>query len=134
MQIGAVARQAGVSAQTLRYYERRRLLTAPPRTVSGYRAYPASVVRRVRFIKQAQQLGNTLREIRRLLALRDQPGGNATPVRAVATAKIERLSHQIERLTHLRDTLARAVAQCPCGDALHPDCLILDTLGDNPKP
>ena len=93
MQIGEVAAQAGVKTQTIRFYERRGLLKEPMRIASGYRAYPASVVRVVRFIKQSQELGYTLAEIKQLLALHDQ-NGNAAQVRACnAYSPIRNLRH-----------------------------------------
>jgi len=58
--IGDVAKEAEVNTETLRYYERRGLVARPPRTVSGYRAYPAGTVQRVRFVKRAQELGFSL--------------------------------------------------------------------------
>ena len=57
MRIGALASQAAVNIQTVRYYERRGLLAKPPRTESNYRLYSEDSVRRVRFVKRAQQLG-----------------------------------------------------------------------------
>jgi DNA-binding transcriptional MerR regulator len=97
MQIGEVAAQAGVKAQTIRFYERRGLLKTPARTASGYRAYPPSVVQIVRFIKQSQELGYTLAEIKQLLALHDRLG-NAAQVRALATAKIDSITQLHRRL------------------------------------
>ncbi len=97
MQIGEVAAQAGVKAQTIRFYERRGLLKTPARTASGYRAYPPSVVQIVRFIKQSQELGYTLAEIKQLLALHDRLG-NAAQVRALATAKIDSITQLYRRL------------------------------------
>lgn len=70
LRAGEVAVGAGVHRETLRYYERRGLIPAPPRRASGYRAYPPETVERVRLIKWAQGLGFTLREIRRRIALR----------------------------------------------------------------
>ena len=63
LRVGEMAARAGVHRETLRYYERRGLVPAPPRQSSGYRAYPADTVERVRLIKWAQGLGFTLREI-----------------------------------------------------------------------
>lgn len=71
LRIGDVARQGGVNLQTIRYYEREGLLPEPPRLASGYRVFPESAVRRVRFIKRAQELGFSLAEIRDLLSLRE---------------------------------------------------------------
>lgn len=67
--IGQLARHAGVGVETIRFYEREGLLAEPERRPSGYRQYPAEVVRRVRFIRHAKELGFTLREIQGLLEL-----------------------------------------------------------------
>ena len=77
LRIGAVAEAAGVGVQTLRYYERRGLLSARHRTAGGYREYAPDTVRRVVFIRRAQAMGFTLDEIRALLALRvREPASN----------------------------------------------------------
>jgi DNA-binding transcriptional MerR regulator len=75
LSISKVAARAGVHIQTLRYYERRGLIPAPKRAASGYRQYSAESVRIVIFIKRAQELGFTLREVQALLELRKpRPG------------------------------------------------------------
>lgn len=71
--IGRLAQEAGINLETVRYYERRGLLPKPPRTASGYRMFPPEAARRLRFIKLAQDLGFSLREVRELLALRTSP-------------------------------------------------------------
>lgn len=121
MQIGEVAAGAGVKPQTIRFYERKGLIKPPGRTASGYRAYPASTVRIVRFIKQSQALGYTLTEIKQLLSLHDQ-SGNAGQFRALATAKIESINERIENLTQIREHLENFVANCKCGNKALPDC------------
>ena len=70
MSIGKVAHRVAVGVETLRFYEREGLLEKPTRLNSGYRAYPAATVNRVRFIKRAKELGFSLKEIKELLALR----------------------------------------------------------------
>jgi DNA-binding transcriptional MerR regulator len=82
--IGQLARRASVHIETVRFYERRALLEAPPRSAAGHRVYAPGIVRRIRFIKKAQQLGFTLDEIRELLALAtdSQTGCAAAQVRA----------------------------------------------------
>lgn len=127
MQIGEVAREGGVKAQTIRFYERRGLLKTPARTGAVYRAYPPSVVQIVRFIKQSQELGYTLEEIKQLLALREH-SGNAAQVRALAAAKIESINGRIESLTRMRDELENIVARCQCGDEAQPDCPAIQSL------
>ena len=81
MRIGAVAPRADVNIQTVRYYERRGLLPKPPRTESNYRLYSEDSVRRVRFVKRAQELGFSLKEIKELLALRINSRGTRAQVR-----------------------------------------------------
>jgi len=75
MRTGQVAKQAGVNIQTLRYYERRGLLPRPPRRDSGYRTYGPDAVEFVRFLKQAQAQGFSLREAQLIRQHLDQPGG-----------------------------------------------------------
>ena len=67
---GELARRGGVKLPTIRYYERRGILPKPPRTAAGYRVFDTGALRRLRFIKHAQILGFTLKEIEELLALR----------------------------------------------------------------
>ena len=87
LNIGTLAKQAEVNIQTIRYYERRGLLPEPERTASNYRVYAADTVRRVRFIKRAQDLGFTLSEIKELLDLRASPRSCCEDVRARSKAK-----------------------------------------------
>ena len=68
--IGHLAKKAGVNLETVRYYERRGLLAKPPRSLSGYRLYPAEAARRLGFIRRDRELGFSLKEIRELLSLR----------------------------------------------------------------
>jgi MerR family mercuric resistance operon transcriptional regulator len=82
--VGEVAKQANVCIETLRYYERQGLIAPPPRSVSNYRLYPEETVRRVQFIKRAQELGFSLREIAELLALRATPDTPCADIRTRA--------------------------------------------------
>lgn len=127
MRIGEVAAEVGVRTQTIRFYERRGLLRTPARTASGYRVYPASVVQIVRFIKQSQELGYTLAEIKQLLALQDH-SGNAAQVRALAMVKIDSINQRIESLVQMRDELETLVVNCRCGDQAQPDCPAIKKL------
>jgi DNA-binding transcriptional MerR regulator len=91
LNIGDVAKQADVHIETLRYYERRGLVARPPRTMSNYRLSPADAVRRVRYIKRAQELGFSLKEIQKLLSLRATPKARCTDVRERALEAVEKL-------------------------------------------
>ncbi len=112
MKIGEVAAEAGVNAQTLRYYERRGLLREPERSSSGYRSYPSEAVRVVRFIKHAQELGFTLLDIEELLGLAAGEPGTCRAVRALALNKIAELDRKIAMLDAMRGCLARLVKTC----------------------
>jgi MerR family copper efflux transcriptional regulator len=112
MRIGEAAAQAGVSIQTLRYYERRGIITKPARRPSGYREYSPDVVRLIRLIKWAQNLGFTLDEIKEMTGLiQNQVRGGA--VRARAAAKIRDVDEKIHRLQTMRAAL-EALADCSC--------------------
>jgi DNA-binding transcriptional MerR regulator len=87
MRIGEAAERAGVNIQTLRYYERRRLLAEPERSESGYRAYTPDDVRVVRFIKQAQELGFTLTDVAALIRLSAGVPRSCNAVRKLAHEK-----------------------------------------------
>lgn len=126
--IGAVAAQAGVNVQTLRYYERRGLLPPPARTASGYRHYSPDTAQIVRFIKRAQDLGFTLTEIQELLRLRTASASKRERVLKLATAKIATIDEKILRLRAVRGSLAKLVESCACRDSALK-CSILESLG-----
>ena len=132
MRIGKAAAAAGVNVQTLRYYERRGLLPEPERGNSGYRAYDPDTVRLVRFIKRAQELGFTLREIEDLIELRQSPRRGAE-VRAVAATKVMDIERRIGQLKAMRKALAGLVAVCDC-DGDTPRCPIIEALDDGRGP
>ena len=127
MRIGELAAAAEVSVQSLRFYERRGLLERSPRLASGYRDYSTNAVRIVRFIKQSQELGYTLGEIKQLLFLRKQPSGNSIEVRALAEAKVRDIEGKMRQLRGMRAELKRVLEACECG-ATGTRCPTLDAL------
>lgn len=127
LKIGELAERGGVNLQTIRYYEREKLLPEPPRLPSGYRIYPDQTVRRVRFIKRAQEIGFTLAEIRELLAIRMDIDGDSSEVRALAQAKISDIEAKIQTLYRMREALGRITERCSgCGPA--SECPILESI------
>ena len=108
--IGEVAERAGVSIDTVRYYERRRLLPRAPRTASGYRLFGLDAVERLRFIKQAQELGFSLDEIGTLLANRGQT--ECRNVRDLLNAKLGELDERLARMRKFRGMLTHYLAEC----------------------
>lgn len=127
-----VARQGGVNLESIRFYERERLLPKPPRTASGYRIFTPEDVRRVRFIKRAQELGFSLREIKELLALRFEPDTSCADVRQRAETKLSDIDQKISDLKRMRRVLARLTTTCP-GRGNLDRCPILESL-DAPNP
>jgi MerR family transcriptional regulator, copper efflux regulator len=125
--IGEVAEQANVHMETLRYYERRGLVARPPRSASNYRRYPEDTVRRVRFIKRAQELGFSLNDIQELLSLRADSEAGCAEVRACAEAKMKDIDAKIGALTAMKYALSTLVAECS-GEGPVSDCPILASL------
>ena len=127
MTIGKAAKMAGVGVETLRFYEREGLIDTPRRTASGYRLYPADVVRRVRFIRRAKDLGFSLKEIADLLALRLDPNSSCADVRRKARAKIADIEERIRALESMREALVRLADRCT-SDGPSSGCPILEEL------
>src|SRR5262249_51755411 len=125
--IGELAKQAKVHVETLRYYERRGLIPMPRRTVSNYRVYSSENLRQVKFIKQAQGLGFSLKEIKKLLALRATPRARCADVRTYAAHKIESIDEKIRSLARMRKTLEKLIAECSA-DGPVTQCPILESL------
>jgi Hg(II)-responsive transcriptional regulator len=124
---GELAKRAGVNVETLRFYERKGLLPAPTRRASGYREYPPGDVRRIRFIKRAQELGFSLGEIRDLLALRSRRGATAAEVQSRAEAKLADIRRKIADLRAIEVALEKLTDACP-GEGPLDECPILQHL------
>lgn len=124
---GGVARAGGVNSETVRYYEQRGLLPGAQRLPSGYRAFPPDAGRRIRFIKRAQELGFSLKEIKELLSLRAAPRARCEDVRSRAEAKIGEIEDKIRALRSMRRSLEKLVNEC-AGEAPASECPILDSL------
>jgi Cu(I)-responsive transcriptional regulator len=126
MGIGAVAKAAGVGIDTVRYYERAGLVAPRARLASGYRRYSKVEVARLRFIRRAQSLGFSLKEIHELLAL--SSSRNVASVKRKAEAKLADVDRRLEELKRIRAGLSSLVAACP-GHGLPDSCPILQALG-----
>ena len=122
-----LAKQGGVNLQTIRYYERTGLLPKPPRSGAGYRQFSPESVRRVQFIKRAQELGFSLKEIKELLALRIAPGSTRADVRKRAETKIADIEEKTQHLRAMKKALVRLTETC-CGSGPASDCPILESL------
>lgn len=107
--IGQLAKLAGVKPDSVRFYERSGLLPKPQRLASGYRAYDESALRRLRFIKQAQSLGFSLDEIKRILNLRGAGSETCRCVLAIAEATLSDTEEKLRELQEFHDRLKQAV-------------------------
>jgi Zn(II)-responsive transcriptional regulator len=130
MTIGRLAKRAGVSIDTVRFYERRRLLSKPARTESNYRVYAEDEVARLRFIKKAKDLGFSLSEIRELLSLRCDPSALRADVKNQIEVKIDDIKQKIDDLSRILTALEHLSATCD-GRGPVSDCPILRALDDN---
>lgn len=122
--IGHLARAADVNVETVRYYQRVGLVNEPSKPLSGYRVYPPETVDRIKFIKRAQALGFSLKEITELLGLGE---GHCADVRVRAEEKRDHIDKQIKDLIKLRKTLDTLINTCQSSDdSIH--CPIVETL------
>ncbi|TDI59718.1 MAG: MerR family transcriptional regulator [Alphaproteobacteria bacterium] len=128
MTIGKTARKAEVGVETIRFYERCGLIDQPPRPIgNGYRDYPEETVHRIRFIRKAQEIGFSLREINELLSLCIDPDADCADVRERARSKIKEVKRKIAGLTAMKTALEALVSACPGKGALG-ECSILEAL------
>jgi DNA-binding transcriptional MerR regulator len=107
----ALARLSGVSVDTLRHYENKGLLAAPPRTPSGYREYPPEALVRVRLVRRAVALGFTLDELAGVFAVRDRGGAPCRSVRALAQSKLATIESRLAALAAARDLMRAVLAR-----------------------
>ena len=123
--ISRVAGAAGVHVETVRYYQRRGLLRAPPKPPQGFRIYPHDAVNRLRFIRRAQELGFTLAEIKILLSLGD---GRCRETRELAEHERSLIRGRVRDLKAMERVLGKLVRACDQhGDT--PGCPLIETLG-----
>lgn len=125
--IGQLAKKTKVNVETVRYYERRGLISEPPRRESGYRQYSQDAVSRIQFIKHAKELGFSLKEISELLSLRVDPDTDCGDVRKRAEAKIQEIEEKILALQRMKEALTKLAASCR-GQGPTSECPILDAL------
>ncbi len=126
--IGKLALLASVTTDTIRYYEKEGLLTPVSKTGAGYRLYDADAVRRLRFIKQAQQCGFSLMEIRELLTLRHSDEACCKDVKSVTIAKKLQLEHKIKALQVMSQALSEFISLCDNNSRPLDECPILAAL------
>ena len=125
--IGRLARAAGTTPETVRWYERDGLMAAPARTGANYRAYGSDDLARLKFIRRARELGFTLDRVRALLDIASDRSRDCASVDAVTRDHIAEIDRKIADLRVLRRELAGLVASCDGGTV--DDCRIVEALG-----
>lgn len=132
--IGILSKRSGVNVETIRYYERIRLLPAPPRNAGGYRIYASAHADRLKFVRRARDLGLSLDEVRRLLSLADQKSSSCAKVHDLAARHLADIRGRIADLKRMERVLSRLVRACAKGEP--PSCPLLEALAspnDNPE-
>lgn len=127
MTIGQVAKLSGVGIETIRFYEREGLLEEPARRESGYREYSSEVVTKLTFIKRAQDLGFSLKEIAELLSLKLHPNQSCAEVRKRAEAKVTDVETKIRDLQRMKKALMALIASCVSSKPV-TECPILEAF------
>jgi DNA-binding transcriptional MerR regulator len=112
IQIGKASEQTGLSADAIRFYERQRLLESPVRTEGGFRLFNSEHIKRILFIRRAQQLGFSLLEIRELLVLQRDEGKACSHMRNLLRAKVATVREKIRELRILEEQLAKGLRRC----------------------
>ena len=112
MKIGEATEALDISADTLRYYERIKLLPKVGRSTGGVRHYSESDLSRIRYIQQSQKMGFSLNEISELLRFRESPAAARPQVRALAVAKLQKIEDHLRELKALRQEFKALIAQC----------------------
>jgi len=126
--IGELSRRTGVHVETIRYYEKIKMLPAPGRTAGGHRVYGSQEARVLAFIRRGRELGFALDEIRALLDLGGPGKASCAEVRAIAKRHLDDIRTKINDLAKLERLLAKTIARCS-GEKV-PDCPVLDVLDD----
>lgn len=127
--IGDLARETGVKATTIRWYEAEGLMPAPGRTAGGQRAYGRGHLDRLGFIRHARELGFAMPTIRALLDLAAEPERDCTAAHAAATEQMAAIDAKLRQLKALRAELARLAQACAGGRV--SDCRIIEALADH---
>lgn len=127
--IGRLAKAAGVGVETIRFYEKRGLISRP-QTTGTYREYPLETIERIHFIKRAQELGFTLAEIVELLSLANSPHTDRQAAKQFATQKVEDIRARIADLQRMLGTLSHLVEECS-GHGPMEGCPIIEALANH---
>lgn len=125
--IGKAAKEAGISVEALRFYERRGLIPEPARNHAGYRQYLPETIKRLHFIRRAKEVGFTLKDIEELLQISANPDSACLDIKRRAQRKIEEADRKIQDLQKIRDALESLTRDCETS-ANTSECPLLAAL------
>lgn len=124
--IGKVAEKTGCHIETIRYYEKERLLASPERSEGGHRLYTNSLIERLVFIRRSRELGFSVLEIRGLLSIVDGEQVSCERVKHLAETHLEDIRAKVRDLRRMEKTLGELSRQCSGTDV--PECPIIEAL------
>jgi len=125
MTISKIAKEAGINIETVRFYERNKIMPVPKRSESGYRIYNEEDIKRLHFIQIAKKHGFTLKEIKELLDLKVDSKTTCDDVRKIAEEKIEEVELKLLELSSIKDALHNLALSCHSGGPVS-ECPILE--------
>src|SRR3972149_1489195 len=124
--VGQLAKEVGMNVETVRYYEKLKLLPKPKRKESRYRVYDDTDLKRLLFIKRSKDLGFTLKEISELLNLKIESSATCGDVKHLAEHKLEDVKEKIKDLKNIESVLLKLINQCVCEELSTDECPILE--------
>ena len=126
--VGDIAEKVGVNVETLRYYEKIKIMPKPKRMESRYRIYDELDLKRLLFIKRAKELGFTLKEIKELLNLKIEATATCGDVKHLAEHKLTDIEERIKDLKSIKNVLVKLVNQCVCEELSTDEWPILEVI------
>ena len=127
--VGQLAKEVGINAETIRYYEKQKLLPKPNRKEdSRYRVYNESDLKRLLFIKRSKELGFTLKGTKELLNLRIESTATCGDVKHMAENKLKDVEEKIADLNNIKNVLIKLIDKCVCEEVSTEDCPILEVI------
>ena len=126
--IGQIAKETGIGIETIRYYEQLKLMPQPKRRPSGYRQYCQNCVRRLKFIRNAKELGFSLKEISSFLSLRIKSKSRCADIKKRTDHKISEIDDKIKKFQEIKRSLQRLSNKCVKGQASVSECPILEEI------
>lgn len=126
--VGQLANEAGINIETVRYYEKLKLLPKPKRKESRYRIYDETDLKRLLFIKRAKELGFTLKEIKELMELKIDSESKCGDVKHLTEHKLKDVENRIRDLKRIENVLVKLINQCVNEEVTSVECPILESI------